>query len=61
MGPGGPDGLADWLRDERIGALVDATHPFAGVITASAVLGASALAGVPLLVLRRPGWQAGPR
>ncbi|WP_223190017.1 cobalt-precorrin-6A reductase [Nonomuraea terrae] len=58
-GFGGPDGLARWLADERIDALVDATHPFAARMTASAAQ-ASAMTGVPLLVLRRPGWQEGP-
>jgi len=58
-GFGGADGLVRWLRQERIDAVVDATHPFAGVITTSAVY-ACAVAEVPLLVLRRPGWPAGP-
>jgi precorrin-6A/cobalt-precorrin-6A reductase len=58
-GFGGPDGLAAWLAAEQIGAVVDATHPFAAAITAVAV-GATARLGVPLLVLRRPGWTAGP-
>lgn len=58
-GFGGPDGLAAWLRANRIGAVVDATHPFAAGMTASAVAAARA-AGVPLLVLRRAGWTAGP-
>jgi precorrin-6A/cobalt-precorrin-6A reductase len=56
---GGAQGLATWLADERIGAVIDATHPFASAITASAVA-ASAGLGVPLLLLRRPGWTAGP-
>lgn len=56
-GFGGPAGLADWLRAERVGAIVDATHPFASTISTSAVA-ASAATGVPLLVLRRPGWRA---
>jgi precorrin-6A/cobalt-precorrin-6A reductase len=55
-GFGGPAGLAEFLRTERITAVVDATHPFAGAITASAAQ-AAAQAGVPLLVLRRPGWR----
>ena len=55
----GPGGLASWLATERIGAVVDATHPFAAGITASAVT-ATVRAAVPLLVLRRPGWVAGP-
>ncbi|MFD8752772.1 cobalt-precorrin-6A reductase [Kitasatospora sp. NPDC059577] len=54
-GFGGPDGLADWLRAERVDAVVDATHPFAAGISHNAAL-ASAAAGVPLLVLRRPGF-----
>ncbi len=56
---GGPDGLAAWLAAERIGAVIDATHPFASAITASAVTAAARL-DVPLLLLRRPGWTAGP-
>lgn len=58
-GFGGPDGLAAFLRDERITHLVDATHPFAATITANAAL-AAAGAGVPRIVLRRPGWAADP-
>ena len=56
-GFGGPDGLAAWLTAEGIGAVVDATHPFATVMTAAAVAATQRL-GVPLLVLRRPGWAA---
>ncbi|MFJ8193757.1 cobalt-precorrin-6A reductase [Streptomyces sp. NPDC096094] len=58
-GFGGPDGLAAWLREQHVDALVDATHPFAGTITANAVLAAAAT-GTPAVILRRPGWQAGP-
>jgi precorrin-6A/cobalt-precorrin-6A reductase len=58
-GFGGPDGLAAWLAGEQIGAVVDATHPFATAMTRAAVT-ATARLGVPLLVLRRPGWTAGP-
>ncbi|MEW2353283.1 cobalt-precorrin-6A reductase [Spirillospora sp. NPDC029432] len=58
-GFGGADGLAGWLAAERIGAVVDATHPFAARITGSAVT-AARRAGVPLLLLRRPGWSEGP-
>ena len=58
-GFGGPDGLAGWLAAEGIGAVVDATHPFATAITEAAVTATTRL-GVPLLVLRRPGWTAGP-
>ena len=58
-GFGGAGGLAAFLRAERITAVIDATHPFAGTITASAAQ-AAAQAGVPLLVLRRPEWEAAP-
>jgi precorrin-6A/cobalt-precorrin-6A reductase len=58
-GFGGAAGLAAWLRTERVDAVVDATHPFAARITASAIE-ASRSAGVPLLVLRRPGWEPVP-
>ena len=58
-GFGGAAGLAEFLRAERITAVVDATHPFAGTITASAAQ-AAAQASVPLLVLRRPEWAADP-
>ncbi|MER7249381.1 cobalt-precorrin-6A reductase [Kribbella sp. NPDC000426] len=58
-GFGGADGLADWLRDHPVDAMIDATHPFAATMTAHAVA-ASRDTGVPLLVLRRPGWTRGP-
>ncbi|MET1071992.1 MAG: cobalt-precorrin-6A reductase [Umezawaea sp.] len=58
-GFGGVDGLAEWLRANGITAVVDATHPFAARITANAVE-ATALVGIPLLVLRRPGWVPEP-
>ncbi|MFJ8545096.1 cobalt-precorrin-6A reductase [Streptomyces sp. NPDC093586] len=58
-GFGGPDGLAAWLREQRVDALVDATHPFAGTITANAVR-AAAVCGTPVVILRRPGWHPGP-
>ncbi|MEV6832948.1 cobalt-precorrin-6A reductase [Streptomyces sp. NPDC051133] len=58
-GFGGAEGMADWLRAHRVDALVDATHPFAGTITAHAAR-AAALTGVPLVVLRRPGWRPVP-
>lgn len=57
-GFGGPEALARWLADERISAAVDATHPFAERISASATR-AAATAAVPLLRLERAGWEAG--
>ncbi len=59
-GFGGPDALAAWLRTEGVSAVVDATHPFAARISASVAQAAPA-AGVPLLLVRRPGWTAGPQ
>ncbi|WNI14154.1 cobalt-precorrin-6A reductase [Actinacidiphila sp. ITFR-21] len=58
-GFGGAAGLAGWLREQRIDAVVDATHPFAADISRNAA-DAAASAGVPLLALRGPGWTAGP-
>jgi precorrin-6A/cobalt-precorrin-6A reductase len=54
-GFGGPERMAEWLRAEHVDAVVDATHPFAERISVSAAE-ASRLAGIPLLLLRRPGW-----
>lgn len=56
-GFGGADGLARWLRDNRATAVVDATHPFAAIISRNAAEACRA-AGVPLLALRRPPWRA---
>ena len=58
-GFGGVEGLAGWVRAERIDAVVDATHAFARQITSVAVHACSE-AGAPLLVLRRPEWLPGP-
>ena len=58
-GFGGASGLAAWLREHPVDAVIDATHPFAATITANA-LAATRQVGTPLLVLRRPGWTAAP-
>ncbi|WP_129305515.1 cobalt-precorrin-6A reductase [Streptomyces sp. L2] len=58
-GFGGAAGLAAWLREHAVDALVDATHPFAEAITANAAR-AAAGTGVPAVALRRPGWRPGP-
>ncbi|MFD4606438.1 cobalt-precorrin-6A reductase [Streptomyces sp. NPDC058464] len=58
-GFGGAAGLAGWLREHRVDALVDATHPFAETITANAA-GAARATGIPSVVLRRPGWRPRP-
>jgi precorrin-6A/cobalt-precorrin-6A reductase len=54
-GFGGAEGMARWLREHRVDALVDATHPFAERISFHAAT-AAVDAHVPLLALRRPGW-----
>jgi precorrin-6A/cobalt-precorrin-6A reductase len=56
-GFGGPEALAAWLTEHEIAEVVDATHPFAERISASAAQ-ATEVAGVPLLRLERPGWTA---
>ena len=58
-GFGGVDGLAAYLREERIGLLIDATHPYATQISAQA-REAAAQAGTERLVLVRPPWQPVP-
>jgi precorrin-6A/cobalt-precorrin-6A reductase len=54
-GFGGAEGLARFLRDETIDALIDATHPYARTISANAAV-AAAKTRVPLLALHRPPW-----
>ena len=56
-GFGGAAGLAKYLIEQRIDAMVDATHPYANVISANA--SAAALrSGVSFIALRRPPWLA---
>ena len=56
-GFGGAEGLSQYLTAERVDALVDATHPYAAIISANAA-DAAAAARVALLALRRPPWVA---
>ncbi|MET3593618.1 MULTISPECIES: cobalt-precorrin-6A reductase [Mesorhizobium] len=55
-GFGGAGGLAAYLREEHVHLLIDATHPYAARISANAAEAAQQ-AGVPILALRRPGWE----
>ena len=55
-GFGGMDGLATFIRDERIQAVVDATHPFAAQISAHAV-SACMQTNIPIVAFTRPPWQ----
>ena len=56
-GFGGATGLADYLVNERIDILIDATHPYASVISANAVE-AARKTDVRFVALRRPAWVA---
>jgi len=56
-GFGGVDGLAQYLRDNAIDALIDATHPYAPTISAHALRAASQTK-TPIIVLCRPPWRA---
>lgn len=58
-GFGGPRALARWLAEHGVRVVVDATHPFAERISASAAQ-ACPVAGVELLRLERPGWTQRP-
>lgn len=58
-GFGGVEGLARHLRDKEVAILIDATHPYAAVISANAAKAAEAT-GVSLLALRRPPWIKQP-
>jgi precorrin-6A/cobalt-precorrin-6A reductase len=54
-GFGGADGLGQFLSDQTVDAVIDATHPYADQMSSNAVL-ACARAGVPLASLVRPPW-----
>ncbi len=56
-GFGGVEGLNRYLKENRIDAVIDATHPFAAQISANAV---AACADLPLAVLTRPPWLPAP-
>ena len=58
-GFGGVEGLAAFLVEHQVDAVVDATHPFAATISGNAAA-ASAATGTPLLRLARPGWSDHP-
>jgi len=58
-GFGGVEGLCRYLAAERFDALVDATHPFAAVISHCAKE-AAVRSGLPLLRLERAAWALEP-
>ncbi|MGE6741085.1 cobalt-precorrin-6A reductase [Allorhizobium pseudoryzae] len=55
-GFGGAEGLGRYLTEHGFDLLVDATHPYAAKISANAARAAD-LTGIPLVTLRRPGWE----
>jgi precorrin-6A/cobalt-precorrin-6A reductase len=55
-GFGGVDGLAAFIVEQRVGVVVDATHPFAARISGHAIAATQAT-GVPLIRLVRPSWR----
>jgi precorrin-6A/cobalt-precorrin-6A reductase len=52
---GGVPGLVGYLRAMRFDRLVDATHPYAGLISINAVA-ATQQTGIPLVRFMRPAW-----
>ncbi|MDO4908550.1 MAG: cobalt-precorrin-6A reductase [Corynebacterium sp.] len=58
-GFGGPEGLARWIKENQIDVVIDATHPYAERISASAEKATEEL-GIPLYVVERPLWQPQP-
>lgn len=58
-GFGGVAGLVTFLRDHRVRAVIDATHPFAARMQRHAVE-ACRIAEVPLVRFSRPGWRKHP-
>jgi precorrin-6A/cobalt-precorrin-6A reductase len=55
-GFGGVEGLRAYLKQEKIEAVIDATHPFASQMSAHAAVACRAEA-IPLVVFTRPGWE----
>ena len=56
-GFGGAEALRDWIAENRIAAVIDATHPYAAAIAANAASACDA-AGIPRLKMLRPAWTA---
>ncbi len=58
-GFGGVAGLRAYLVEQRVVAVIDATHPFAEGMSRNAAAACTA-DGIPLLRLERPGWSTAP-
>ena len=59
-GFGGAEGLADYIRQQRITHVVDATHPFAAEMSRNAIAACTAT-GTALIALERAPWQRTPQ
>ena len=55
-GFGGDAGLVDYMQEQRIDLLIDATHPFAAQISFNAATAAQ-ICSLPHLLLVRPAWE----
>lgn len=55
-GFGGATGLTEYLREQQIDLLIDATHPFAAEISFNAATAAAEIK-IPHLMLIRPAWE----
>ncbi len=55
-GFGGIEAMANYIRDNNITKIIDATHPYAEKISSNARKAAK-LANIPLEILTRPEWQ----
>jgi len=49
-------GLAQYLKDNNIGAILDVTHPYAQTMSSKAVMAAKEV-GIPCWRFHRPAWQ----
>ncbi|SHG42018.1 precorrin-6A/cobalt-precorrin-6A reductase [Marinomonas polaris DSM 16579] len=49
-------GLAQYLKDNNIGAILDVTHPYAQTMSSKAVIAAKDV-GIPCWRFHRPAWQ----
>ncbi|MGB0507429.1 MAG: cobalt-precorrin-6A reductase [Pikeienuella sp.] len=58
-GFGGAAQLAAWVVNNQVGAIIDATHPFAVRISAHAVW-ASRECDIPIMAVERPPWTPEP-
>ena len=59
-GFGGPEKMAQWMRENAVHRVIDATHPFAQQISKNAKA-ACAMAEIPLDIRRRKPWLRQPQ